>query len=234
MERKRLIIIIIIIILFLISILISKVYYEDKFKVSFETGTDEEILTSYVKRNSSVEQPKAPKKEGYVFIEWQLNGEKYDFNSKITKDIVLTAKWIKEEYITISYETDSPYNIEDMKILKGSTIEKLPVAVKDGYDFVGWYLNDKLYDGEIINDDANLIAHYELKLENKSFKIGDKVVIIGSYSNSAYSTYSPFSIAIGWNREILGIFDNSNYPYMVGNKNGVTGFFKADSIQLIS
>ena len=38
--------------------------------------------------------------------------------------------------------------------------------------------------------------------------------------------------AIGWDREILDIIEDSEYPYMVGNDEGVTGFFKADSIKM--
>lgn len=38
-----------------------------------------------------------PEKKGYKFIEWQLNGEKFDFNKSIEANIKLIAKWEKIE-----------------------------------------------------------------------------------------------------------------------------------------
>ncbi len=230
MEKKRLLIIAFIVLLFITAIILSFIYYKDKYKVAFETGTNESILTKYVSKNSKVEEPKSPGKKGYVFVEWQLNGEKYDFNSKIKDDIILTAKWIKEEYITVSYETNSDYSIDSKKILKGSSLSDLPIAYKDGYEFIGWFMNGKLYENEEVNDDAILVAQYKAKEIN--YQINDCILIVGSYSESAFSEESRYSVAIGWKRRILAIIEDSEYPYMVGNDTGVTGFFKASSIEL--
>lgn len=234
MSKKRLTIIILIIIAFVIAITLSYLHYKDKYIVSFETGTNEQILTQYIDKNSKVSEPIQPNKDGFVFVEWQLNGEKYDFNNKVDDNIVLTAKWIKEEYIKVNYETNSLYNIDSNKILKGTSINNLPTANKDGYQFIGWYLNDKLYNNEIVNDDVTLVAHYKNDKVNTTYKVGDDVTIIGSYSSSAYSIQAKYSKAIGWNRKILNILENCEYPYMVGNDSGVTGFFKANSIDLIN
>lgn len=231
MEKRRIFIVFFIILVFIVAIILSFLYYKNKYIVSFESGTDEVILNQYVSRKGKVVEPKSPKKEGYVFIEWQLNGNKYDFDSEVYENIVLTAKWIKEEYITINYETNSNYSIEPIKILKGSEINNLPVAYKDGYEFVGWYLNGKLYSNEIINDDITLYAEY--KKNEKEYNVGDKVIIIGNYSESAYSKDAYYSAAYGWDREVLYIIENSEHPYAVGNENGVTGFFKSESIKLI-
>lgn len=175
--------------------------------------------------------PKEPTKEGYIFVEWQLDGKKYDFDTAIDKDIILTAKWMREEYITITYITDSNYSIESIKILKGTSITNIPVAYKDGYEFIGWFINDKVYNDEILNDDTTLIAKYKLK--NIEYKVGDKIIIIGNYSSSAYNLSAKNSRAIGWERYILSIMEGTNYPYMIGNEKGVTGFFNIDSIKLL-
>lgn len=229
MGKKRIIFIFFVIILFLLAIFISLVYYKDKYTVSFETGTSEAILTKYVSKNSKVSEPITPEKEGYVFIEWQLNGEKYDFNSNVKEDTILSAKWVKEEYIIIKYNTDSSYKIDSKKILKGSTIENLPVPNKEGYEFIGWYMNDKLYQNEEVFDNVELRAKYK-KIE-QTYNVGDLVLIIGNYSDSAYAINSEYSVAIGWRRRVLAIIEDSEYPYMIGNDNGVTGFFKSDSIE---
>lgn len=226
---KRKIIVAIFIFLFLVAIILSIIYYDGKYKVSFETGTDDIIISQYVKKYGKVNEPKEPVKDGYKFIEWQLDGKTYDFDLLVDSDIILSAKWLKDEYINVSYVTDSSYSIDPIKILKGSSISNLPVAYKDGYKFVGWYLNDELYEGSSVNSDAILFAHYEeIKPE---YKIGDKIIIVGNYSSSVYGM-DDYNAGIGWEREILAIYDGLENPYMIGNENGVTGFFKEGSIKL--
>ena len=175
MDKKRIIIILMFIVSFLIAIFISLIYYKDKYSVRFESGTSEIILTKYVEKNGTVEEPITPIKEGYVFKEWQVNGETNDFNSEVKNDIILTAKWIKEEYVTISFNTNSDNKIDDKKILKGSVIEELPESIKEDHEFIGWYLNDSLYSNEEIYDNIILEAKYK---ENQiNYEIGDKVKI---------------------------------------------------------
>ncbi len=234
MEKKRLIIMISIIVMFLISIFSSYVYYKGKYKVSFETGTNDIILTKYVSKNSKIKEPSSPVKEGYVFVEWQLNGKKYDFDSEIKSNTVLTAKWAKEEYITIKFETRTSDKIDTKKILKGSVIDDLPKITKEGFDFIGWYLNGNKYENQAINDDVTLYAEYKNSEINTTYKIGDYVLIVGEYAESAFSIDSNYSKAIGWERKIIGIMDDTNYPYIIGNESGITGFFKANSIKKVS
>ena len=40
----------------------------------------------------------APTKEGFTFVEWQLDGAKYDFSTPVTKDITLVAVWKKADH----------------------------------------------------------------------------------------------------------------------------------------
>lgn len=231
MEKKRLIILLFFIMIFIIAIIISSLYYNNKYSVHFETGTSEVILTQYVTKNKKIEKPNDPIKEGYIFKEWQCNGETFDFNTKIDQDMVLSAKWIKEKHVTVKFNTNTDKKIDDIKIMNGDVIDNLPVIVRENYEFLGWYLNDKLYGGEEITYDVELVAKYN-KIATM-YKVGDKVKIIGSYSKSAYSLNAYNHLAIGWEREILMVMENENFPYMVGNMEGVTGFFAASSIQKI-
>lgn len=233
MSKKRILITLTIVLIFSVSIIVSFLYYNDKYKIIFETGTEEMILTQYIKKNNKVIEPKQPVKEGYVFVEWQLEGKKYNFDTKVDENMNLTAKWIKEKYITVNYVTNSTYEIESIKILKGSKINNLPEAYKDGYKFIGWYIDGKKYDGEEINDEVTLYAEYKSISINPDYKVGDKVLIIDNYSSSAYSINSYYSEAIGWDRKIMYIIEDSNYPYAVGNEEGITGFFKSNSISII-
>lgn len=233
MDKKRLVIISIIILLFLAAILWSFLYYRGKLKVTFNTGTDEVIMSQYVKRNSKVTEPLSPSKDGYIFIEWQLDGKKYDFDSKVNNDLELTAKWLKENYITINYITNTDLNIDSIKIISGDTISELPNVEREGYEFKGWYLNGVLYDGREVYSDSTLVAEYKNDKIDTTYKVGDKIIVTGNYSKSSYSKESKNKKAIGWEREIIDIIEDGENPYVIGNSKGVTGYFKASSIELI-
>lgn len=67
---------------------------EKKYKITFDSNGGTNVSKQEV--SSVATKPKEPTKEGYVFIEWTLDGKSYDFSTKVTKDITLKAKW---EYV---------------------------------------------------------------------------------------------------------------------------------------
>ena len=81
------------------------------YMVKFETDGGNRITGKVVEENTPVDEPNNPTKTGYTFVEWQLNGKKFDFDQEITKDITLIAKWKKEE----SKTEEKPNKNEDSK-----------------------------------------------------------------------------------------------------------------------
>lgn len=229
MDKKRFIVILIFIIVFIISILISSIYYKDKYSVNFETGCEDAILTQFVEKDGTVKEPIEPTKEGYIFKEWQLDGVAFDFNTKLDKDIILSAEWIKEEYVTVNFSADTLEEFDEIKLLKGDIINELPITEKEGYEFLGWYLNDELYENQEINSDVVLVAKYKEIIPE--LKIGDKVKIIGKYAKMSTDKFAYNKRALGWEREILNIIEGVEFPYVVGDNTGVTGFFKLESLE---
>lgn len=59
--------------------------------------------------------------------------------------------------------------------------------------------------------------------------IGDTVEIVETGNGSSYGD-SNTAYGIGWTRTILDIYEGREFPYMVGNETGVTGFYKADAL----
>lgn len=49
--------------------------------------------TVEVEENTTVGQPTTPTKEGYKFLGWYNDGSSYNFSTKVTSNITLTAKW---------------------------------------------------------------------------------------------------------------------------------------------
>lgn len=63
--------------------------------------------------------------------------------------------------------------------------------------------------------------------------VGDRVKIIGTGKATTYGT-GKTAKGIGWEREILRIYPNREYPYRVGNNKGTTGFYKASALKKIT
>lgn len=81
---------------------------ENMYVIKFVTDGGSEIGEELIKENEKVVKPMNPKKDGYIFVEWQLNGKKYDFNSSVSSDITLKAVWKKEEKETIEPPKEEP------------------------------------------------------------------------------------------------------------------------------
>ncbi len=92
----------------------TAVYTEtnNKFTVTFETDGGSTVKTQSVENNKCALKPENPTKDGYTFIDWFNGNEKYDFNTPVTANITLTAKWEKETVSDTEPETDSETNTE--------------------------------------------------------------------------------------------------------------------------
>ena len=64
----------------------------DEFTVTFDSDGGSAVAEQKV-LNSSAVKPVDPKKDGYDFDGWYLDDTQYTFDTKITKDITLKAKW---------------------------------------------------------------------------------------------------------------------------------------------
>ena len=63
------------------------------YTITFDTDGGSSIDSIVVANNDILEEPALPTKEGYTFLNWELDGEEYDFTTKVTSDITLTAVW---------------------------------------------------------------------------------------------------------------------------------------------
>ena len=78
--------------------------------VTFDTKGFGNVSSQTIVKNNKVSKPNNPKAEGMHFIEWQHNGEKFDFNKKITEDITLTAKWDNLQRLVCSIINSNNYS----------------------------------------------------------------------------------------------------------------------------
>ena len=136
----------------------------EEYQVSFivNGGTPvEPVVTSKIE-----DEPKTSRK-GYTFIGWYFDSaysEKASFPLDVTDDLTLYAKWEKNKY-DVHFELEGGRGVSD---LKTDRIETEPIPTKDGYTFLGWYL-DSAYSEKAsfpldVTDDLTLYAKWE---ENK-------------------------------------------------------------------
>lgn len=63
--------------------------------VTFDTDGGSLIEPRSMGAGSILNQPSNPTKEGYKFLYWTLNGQKYEFGNAVTESITLKANWEK-------------------------------------------------------------------------------------------------------------------------------------------
>ncbi len=68
----------------------------ERYLVTFDSDGGSKVESQTITKGNKALIPTSPTKEGYKFIEWQLNDKYFDFNTEITADITLKAKWEKE------------------------------------------------------------------------------------------------------------------------------------------
>lgn len=112
---------------------VIKLYY--KMQVTINIGGD--TTTSTIGYGTKVEQPNIVNKDGYEFDGWYLGDTEYDFDSDVTSDIEIEARYNLIPY-TITYilnggtaENVGEYNVETDSF-------DLVNPTKQGFNFSGW------------------------------------------------------------------------------------------------
>lgn len=92
----------------------------DNYTVTFNSDGGSVVKTATVKENDTVNKPSNPTRKWDIFKGWYLDGKAFDFNTKITKDITLTAKWDKVDYDDSEKVTGSYINQVRIYVLKNN------------------------------------------------------------------------------------------------------------------
>lgn len=90
-----------------------------------------------IRANAPADQPADPTKEGYTFIGWYSGESKWDFETPVTADLTLTAKWQLNRY-TITFDTAGGSEVPSITQDYGTAITAPANPTKTGYTFAGW------------------------------------------------------------------------------------------------
>lgn len=173
MKKKFTIFIIILIILGILAAIFIFMNKGTKMHVvSFDTEGGTSVGSIKVENGQIIFPPQDPVKDGYIFIGWELDGKTYDFSQEITEDIVIKAIWEKAksdvETFVVKFDSDGGSTVVNQVVEKGSNVKKPEDPTKDGYIFLGWYLNSKEYDfNSKVTKNITLKAKWEKTEEKK-------------------------------------------------------------------
>lgn len=102
----------------------------------YKDGSDE-YAKQIVQTGEKAIEPDVPSRQGYQFTDWYLDDTKYDFNTAVTKDMTLTAKWTANSY-TITFDTNGGSAVAPITQDYGTDITAPAAPTKTGYTFMGW------------------------------------------------------------------------------------------------
>ena len=209
------------------DLVVNAVYIANPAKhiVTFNADNGTAITTVEVLHGEKIVKPADPVKEGYVFLGWYNGSTQFDFDSFVTANIEVVAKWelvAKAYYVTVDQQLDVPstYQIE---VVEGTCLEKPQDPVKEGYTFVGWYVDGALYDFTTpVTGDFTLTAEWEvtkytitLKPNGGKIEGNIKKIEFTNYEDVVLPTISRDNfVFIGWyenNALCEGITENRDY-----------------------
>ena len=133
----------------------------------------------HVKSGEKAVLPAEPTLKGHTFAFWYLgddeeNATAYDFDTPVTGDITLTAKWNINKY-TVTFNSYGGTPVPPAQEVEyGLTATKPATApTKTGYTFDGWYLGDEKYDfSDAVEQNITLYANWEKNIYTVTYTDG--------------------------------------------------------------
>lgn len=83
----------VLIILAVIIFLLIKGCAKEEYTVKFDTNGGNTISEQKIEKNGKVSRPEDPTREGYEFVGWYIGDDVYDFESEITENVTIEARW---------------------------------------------------------------------------------------------------------------------------------------------
>ncbi len=157
-----------------------------------------------------------PTLEDKVFLGWydnaSLEGSPITNLGNGMRSLTLHAKWA-DAYYTVTYDADGGFPLPNSEpVFYNSSLETLPVVTKEGHEFLGWYLNDELFDIETkITEDITLVAKWNINTYTITFDSnGGSVIdpITQDYGTEVIAPADPTRAGytfLGWDLEVPAV-----------------------------
>lgn len=174
MDKSKKIVVAVVILLIILFVALFFAFQTKEYEVSFFVD-GKNVSSEKIEKGKTVTKPEDPTKEGYTFDGWYLGSEEFDFDTEITKNLELTAKWVANEtgkVYTVTFDIDG--KISTSTTDENGLLNEPAVPTKEGYKFLGWYANGEKVDfTKPFMQDSALVAKWEkevIKEEKKDSK----------------------------------------------------------------
>ena len=173
------------------------------YTVTFQSEGGSEVA-SQIRANTPADRPADPTKEGYTFIGWYNGESEWDFETPVTADLTLTAKWQLNRY-TITFDTAGGSEVPSITQDYGTAIIAPANPTKTGYTFAGW---DKTIPSTMPAGNMTITAQWQVNQYTITFKPengGQDIVIKQDYGTAITAPANPTKTGYtfaGWDKTI--------------------------------
>lgn len=173
------------------------------YTVTFQSEGGSEVA-SQIRANTPADRPADPTKEGYTFIGWYNGESEWDFETPVTADLTLTAKWQINRY-TITFDTAGGSEVAPITQDYGTTITPPAAPTRTGYTFAGW---DRESPTTMPAENMTITARWQVNQYTITFKPengGEDIVITQDYGTAITTPANPTKTGYtfaGWDKTI--------------------------------
>lgn len=164
------------------------------YTVTFNSNGGSSVNSQTVIKGDTATEPNDPTKEGYVFADWLLGGEVYDFSTPVTANITLDASWeaIVTHNVTVSIGNEGGEGVLNYMVMGG---EFGSTALTYGGDPFVFQVPDGQTIGQVYNfmtlfDNTQVAELYNVVSENQEPITQDTSIVITVNDNVAIISVS--------------------------------------------
>ncbi len=133
----------------------------NNFKVVFNSNGGTPVSEQVIKKGEKATKPADPTKENSEFLGWNLDGNAYNFDTVVTKDMTLIAGWNDIVFRTVKVTIDGADYTATVRDGENVTMESLNIPAKEGYLIKIYNENNEEYNiSNPVTADLNLTAQY--------------------------------------------------------------------------
>jgi uncharacterized repeat protein (TIGR02543 family) len=179
------------------------------FTISFESNNGSSVEAIDADFGSLIIEPTSPVKAGFTFAGWynQALTERFEFTTMGAEDLTLYARWIENASV-ITFDTNGGDSLKAIVEEVGFNLNTLPVTQKEGFVFLGWYLESTFTTSvtlpmNLVDASYTLFAKWTVKIDR--FTTSGSHHFVLDESGQLYGLGSNFKGTLGFGEVTMNL-----------------------------